>query len=158
MYFKPQDLLWTPAQLSLPSFSPQLLCQALRPGAGNREAAWPAPWLSRADRILESKAYRVSRLSGVGEGKFAVVLFASAFGLPELFAFLIITQVKHFLYVFFIFYLQNKNKITALQMSDVRGSNRAAAASQRGAWLEPLSAQGGVNVQNLCWSPWCVQR
>lgn len=68
--------------------------------------------------MLASKAYRVSRLSGVGKGKFAVVLFASAFGLPQLFTFLIITQVKHFLYVFFIFYLQNKNKITALQMSD----------------------------------------
>ena len=47
-----------------------------------------------------------------------MVLFASAFGLPELFTFLIIAQVKHFLYVFFIFYLQNKNKMPALQMSD----------------------------------------
>ena len=89
--------------------------------------------------MLESKVYRVSRLSGVGEGKFAVVLFASAFGLPELFTFLIITQVKHFLYVFFIFYLQNKKKIADVRQ---RGGNRAAAPSQRGAWLELLSAQG----------------
>lgn len=62
----------------------------------------------------------------MGEGKFAVVLFASTFGLPELFTFLVVTQVKHFLYGFFIFYLQNSKKIRALQMSD-RGSPAPAS-------------------------------
>lgn len=60
----------------------------------------------------------------MGEGKFAVVLFASAFGLPELFAFLIIAQVKHFLHVFFIFYLQNKTETAAGRVSAGAGADR----------------------------------
>lgn len=50
-------------------------------------------------------AYRVPRLSGVGKSELAMILLAPALGFPELFTLLIVTQVKHLLNIFLIFYL-----------------------------------------------------
>lgn len=48
---------------------------------------------------------RVPGLFGVGKSELAMVLLAPALGFPELFTLLIVTQVKHFLNIFLIFYL-----------------------------------------------------
>lgn len=50
-------------------------------------------------------AYRVPGLFGVGKSELAMVLLAPALGFPEFFTLLIVTQVKHLLNVFLIFYL-----------------------------------------------------
>lgn len=95
----------------------------------------------------------------MGEGEFTVVLLASALGLPELFALLVITQVKRFLYVFFIFYLQNKNKVAALQLSDGGRNARAAACgggserAARAAASEPPKRCARVFLSNAAKAP-----
>lgn len=51
------------------------------------------------------RAYRGARLSAAGQGELAVIFLAPALGFPEFFTLLIVTQVKHLLAIFLIFYL-----------------------------------------------------
>lgn len=71
----------------------------------------PAPPLPHASgNVLVAKeagqTYRVAGLFGVGKSKLAMIFLAPAFGFPELFTLLIVTQVKHLLNIFLIFYLR----------------------------------------------------
>ena len=50
-------------------------------------------------------AYRGPGLLGTGKRELAVILLAPALGFPELFTLLVVTQVKHLLNSFLIFYL-----------------------------------------------------
>lgn len=62
-----------------------------------------AATVPRAEEAGET--YRVAGLFGVGKSKLAVIFLAPALGFPELFTLLIVTQVKHLLNIFLIFYL-----------------------------------------------------
>lgn len=54
---------------------------------------------------MGGETYRVTRLFRVGKSKLAVIFLAPALGFPEFFTLLIVTQVKHLLNIFLIFYL-----------------------------------------------------
>lgn len=51
------------------------------------------------------QTYRGAWLLASGQGELAVVLLASALRFPEFFTLFIVTQVKHLLDIFLIFYL-----------------------------------------------------
>lgn len=73
------------------------------------EGALPCPGTPALVNVPVAKVagetYRVTRLFGVGKSKLAMIFLAPALGFPQLFTLLIVTQVKHLLNIFLIFYL-----------------------------------------------------
>lgn len=65
----------------------------------------PPDWVSVPVAQVVGETYRVTRLFGVGKSELAMIFLAPALRFPELFTLLIVTQVKHLLAIFLIFYL-----------------------------------------------------